>query len=100
MNTPNSPKGGQISGHITRRNFLQTASVAAGGVALGGLSAERAAHAQGSDTIKIALIGCGGRGSGAAAQALSTKGNTKLVAMADAFADRLNGSYKNLAEKH
>ena len=61
---------------------------------------ERAAFAQGSDTVKIALVGCGGRGSGAAAQALSTEGNVKLVAMADAFADRLNGSYNNLSKNH
>src|SRR5687768_479878 len=100
MNTPNSSQGGQISGPITRRNFLQSSSFAAGGLALGGLSAERAAHAQGSDTIKIALVGCGGRGSGAAAQALSTKGNTKLVAMADAFPDRLRGSYESIAKEH
>ena len=57
---------------------------------------ERTAHAQGSDTVKIALVGCGGRGSGAAAQALATEGNVKLVAMADAFQDRLNNSYKEL----
>jgi myo-inositol 2-dehydrogenase / D-chiro-inositol 1-dehydrogenase len=98
MNTSNSSPGGQ-PGQISRRNFLQATSVAAGGVALG-LSTERAVHAQGSDTIKIALVGCGGRGSGAADQALSTKGNTKLVAMADAFPDRLESSYKNLAKEH
>lgn len=46
--------------------------------------------------MKIALVGCGGRGSGAAAQALATEGNVKLVAMADAFQDRLNNSYKEL----
>ena len=48
------------------------------------------------DVIKIALIGCGGRGTGAATQALSTKQNVKLVAMADAFRDRLDNSYKTL----
>lgn len=74
--------------------------MAAGGVALAGLSLDRAVHAQGSDTVKIALVGCGGRGSGAAAQALSTEGNVKLVAMADAFSDRLNSSYKEIAAKH
>ncbi len=100
MNTPNSSQTGKVSSQITRRNFLQTTSVVAGGVALGGLATERAVHAQGSDTVKIALVGCGGRGSGAAAQALSTKGNVKLVAMADAFPDRLNSSYGNLAKNH
>ena len=51
-----------------------------------------------SDVIKIALIGCGGRGTGAATQALSTKQNVQLVAMADAFKDRLDDSYNNLLE--
>ena len=51
-----------------------------------------------SDVIKIALIGCGGRGTGAATQALSTKQNVQLVAMADAFPDRLNDSYNNILE--
>src|SRR5688500_16962165 len=100
----NSSEGGRISGPdsnpLTRRSFLQTTSLAAGGAVLGGLSVERGAHAQGSDTVKVALIGCGGRGSGAAAQALSTEGNVKLVAMADAFENRLNNSFKGLAEKH
>lgn len=43
------------------------------------------AYAAGDDTLKIGLVGCGGRGSGAASQALKTKGNVKLVAMGDAF---------------
>lgn len=55
-------------------------------------------HAAGNSTIQVALIGCGGRGSGAAADALRAKGvQPKLVAMADAFADRLNSSYKGLS---
>ncbi len=55
------------------------------------------AHPAGSDEIKIALIGCGGRGTGAAAQALHTAGPVKLWAMADAFEDRLEGSLKRLS---
>lgn len=78
---------------VTRRRFLSTTSVAA----VGALSASRFAFAQASDTLKIALIGCGGRGSGAAAQALNVPG-TKLVAMADAFPDRLQGALKGLIE--
>ncbi len=54
-------------------------------------------YAGGSNTIQLALIGCGGRGSGAAADALNAKGGpVKLVAMADAFENRLAGSYQNL----
>ena len=48
------------------------------------------------DVIKIAVVGCGGRGTGAAVQALSTKQNVQIVAMADAFKDRVDGSYKNI----
>src|SRR5438128_2107820 len=92
MNTSKQSDSGQVS----RRAFLQSTSMAAGGALLGGLSVERAAHAVGSDEIKIALIGCGGRGSGAASQALSTKGNVKLIAMADAFKDRLDSSHNEL----
>src|SRR5437879_8955774 len=94
-NNPNSPAPS------TRRDFLKKTSTAvAGGALLGGLSVERSAHAAGSDTLKIALIGCGGRGSGAADQALSTEGSVKLIAMADAFPDRLEDSLKNLKKQH
>ncbi|MDB6129154.1 MAG: Dehydrogenase, partial [Verrucomicrobiales bacterium] len=71
-----------------------------GAAAIGGLSIERSAHAAGNDTLKLALIGCGGRGSGAADQALSTKFNIKLIAMADAFPDHLNSSLQGLKAKH
>ena len=81
---------------VNRRSFLQTTSTVVGGALVGALSIERAAHAAGSDEIKIALIGCGGRGSGAANQALSTEGKIKLIAMADAFPDRLNNSLSEL----
>ena len=57
------------------------------------------AHAASDDTIKIGLIGCGGRGTGAASQALNTKGNVKLVAMGDAFKDRLESSLQSLQKE-
>jgi myo-inositol 2-dehydrogenase/D-chiro-inositol 1-dehydrogenase len=81
----------------SRREFLKTSSAAA---LTGTLSATRSAHAAGSDEIRIALIGCGGRGTGAAAQALKTKANVKLVALADAFRNRLNVCYQSLAAQH
>ncbi len=81
----------------SRRDFLKGSTAAiVGGALAGTLSIGRSAHAAGDDEIKIALIGCGGRGSGAAKQALSTKGKVKLIAMADVFRDRLDGSYKEL----
>ncbi len=54
------------------------------------------AHIDGDDSIKVALVGCGGRGTGAAMQALLTKENVKLVAMADAFRDRIDSAYATL----
>ena len=85
---------------VSRRRFLKTTSQMAAGLSiLGGLSIERSAYAAGTDTIKLALVGCGGRGSGAADQALST-GNVKLVAMADTFDIRLESSLKELHKKH
>ncbi|RZM21921.1 MAG: Gfo/Idh/MocA family oxidoreductase, partial [Pedobacter sp.] len=83
-----------------RREFLKTSALVAGGVMLNGVAfAGGGAHSSVDDTIKIALIGCGDRGTGAAYQALSTKENLKLVAMADAFQDRLDNSYKVLSDK-
>lgn len=81
----------------SRRQFLKGSSAAiVGGALAGTLSITRSAHAAGDDQIKIALIGCGGRGTGAASQALSTKGNVKLIALGDAFRDRLEGAYNGL----
>ncbi len=75
----------------SRRQFMKTSSaLMAGGAALtAGIDIARAAHAAGDDELKVAVIGCGGRGSGAAAQALMTKGKVKLWAAADAFADNI-----------
>ncbi|MFH1920822.1 MAG: Gfo/Idh/MocA family oxidoreductase [Planctomycetota bacterium] len=87
------------AGENSRREFLKrSASTAAGSVLVAGLSVARAAHAAGDDVIKIALIGCGGRGTGAAIQALANKahGNVKLVAMADAFKDRVDDSLRRI----
>ncbi|SFE69344.1 Predicted dehydrogenase [Chitinophaga sp. CF118] len=83
----------------SRRDFVKQSSMLAGGLlAMPMLS--QANFFSGADTIiKIALIGCGGRGTGAAVQALRTKQNVQLVAMADAFADRLNSSYESIKEE-
>ena len=81
----------------SRREFLKTAAQAASAIsALAGVALP-AVHAQGSDQIKIALIGCGGRGGGAAKNALSVqKGGAKLVAMADVFENKLNTAFASL----
>src|SRR6266496_2252365 len=99
MNQPINPTG---AGKVNRRTFLKTSSSAvAGGALLGALPVERfALGASPGDTLRLALIGCGGRGSGAASQALSTSGSVKLVAVADAFKDRLEGGLNNLKKQH
>ena len=80
----------------SRRDFVKTSAVLTGGVVATPLLSKANFFSGADDTIKVALIGCGGRGTGAAMQALSTKQNVKLVAMADAFRDRIDGSYKEL----
>lgn len=80
----------------SRRDFVKQTSLLAGG-ALAAPLLSQANYFSGADgTIKIALVGCGGRGTGAAMQALSTKQNVKLVAVADAFRDRLDDCLKEL----
>ena len=84
----------------TRRNFLKTSGSALAGAALAApLARPRPGYAAEDNTIKIALVGCGGRGTGAAANALSTKGTTKLVAVADVFPHRVENSFKELSIK-
>ena len=89
----------QERSEATRREFLQTAGLVAAGSALAGVKVPYV-HAAESNVIQVALIGCGGRGTGAAANALSVKnGPIKLVAMADVFEDRLKGSYQKLKHR-
>lgn len=80
----------------SRRNFLKTSAALTGGAMLGSLPLAQAANSLSDDSIKVALIGCGGRGTGAAFQALQSRQNVRLVAMADAFRGRLDEAYKNL----
>jgi myo-inositol 2-dehydrogenase / D-chiro-inositol 1-dehydrogenase len=83
--------------NIDRRKFLKGSVMMTGGFMVAGLPVESAAYVNPPEKeIKIALVGCGGRGTGAAMQALSTKENVKLVAMADVFRDRLDSSYREL----
>lgn len=84
---------------LSRRNFCKNTAIVAGGMLTVPLDVAASAHVLGEDALKIALVGCGHRGAGAAMQALSTKENVKLVAMADAFKDRLDDCYNSLAKK-
>ena len=79
---------------LSRRELLKNSGRVAAVGALAGMAVPRV-HAAENNTIKVALVGCGGRGTGAAVNALSTtSGPIKLVAMADVFEDRLSSSYK------
>ena len=83
----------------TRRTFLKSSTAAAAGAALTSTIAQTA-HAAGSDEIKVALIGCGGRGSGATRNMFETKGNVKLHAMADAFEKKISSAHNTLSRKY
>jgi predicted dehydrogenase len=78
----------------TRRDFLAGAAAAAAGATIASLAPN--VHPAGSDILRIGLIGCGNRGTGAAEQALTADKNSKLVALGDMFADRLQSSLKQL----
>ena len=84
----------------SRRDFLKKSSVAvAGAAAVSSLSLARSAHAAEDNILKVALIGSGGRGTGAASNCLGMNKNTKLVAVADAFEDNAKNSADRLRKK-
>ncbi len=84
------------SSGTTRRDFLKSSTVAASATALGIGST---AYARGSDIIRVGMIGCGGRNTGAAAQALTADPGARLVAMCDIFMDRVKGKRNILKEQ-
>ena len=88
------------TGSKSRRDFLKFSGRLAAASALAGVAVNRC-HAAGDSTIKLALLGCGGRGTGAVADAFSTKGGpVKLYAMADLFENRLKSSLSNLKNSY
>jgi predicted dehydrogenase len=88
----NSPTS---SGDLSRRSFLKTSTAAT----LAAPYIAGSGFAQESGTLRVGLVGCGGRGTGAAAQALAGDKNLKLVAMGDAFEDRIKGSLEALKKE-
>lgn len=79
----------------SRRLFLKS-SAAAGAAVAASLNVARSAHAAGSDMLKLGLVGCGGRGKGAAGNALSARKDVELVALADLFPEQLQLAVKQL----
>jgi len=87
------------SENTTRRRFLKSTAALAGGALTSRLTTGEVAHAAGSDIIRVGMIGCGGRNTGAAAQALTADPGTRLVAMCDIFMDRVKGKRRILKEQ-
>lgn len=83
---------------ISRRNFIKSSSLLTTGIFSAGLPAGAMANVYGNKKLKLALVGCGGRGRGAVVQALQADDNVELVAMADAFQDNVENSLKAVQE--
>src|SRR5947207_1915035 len=84
----------------SRRHFLKSSALVGGALAAPGILSGKLFAAENSDTLRIGLVGCGGRGSGAADQALKADQNVVLVAMGDAFEDRLRNSLNSLEKEN
>ena len=98
------PSPAATSSGTGRRDFLKSASLLGAASLIGGLATRSlgaALHVGGSDTIRVAVVGCGGRGGGAAVNALSsTNGPVQLVALADIFEERVKSTYANLSGRY
>ncbi len=89
-----------VASPLSRRDLLKKSGQAAAVASIAG-SLSPYVYAGVNETVQLALVGCGGRGSGAIVNALSTqKGPTKLVAVADVFPDRLKGSFEGVQRAH
>ena len=81
---------------FSRRDFLKTTAAAGLAAAIPG---SLGLHAQGSDTLRVGVIGCGGRGTGAALDCLNAAPGVEIVALFDPFQDRIDSCLKTLKEK-
>jgi myo-inositol 2-dehydrogenase/D-chiro-inositol 1-dehydrogenase len=88
-----------VSQNTTRRTFLKGTAALAGGALANKLTIDKVAYASGSGIIRVGMIGCGGRCTGAAAQALTADPGTRLVAMCDIFMDRVKSKRRILKEQ-
>lgn len=84
--------------NLTRRKFVKGSTLVSGGILLTPSILTATSLSKKDKTLKLAVVGCGGRGTGATSQALKADPNVKLVAMADAFEDQLQKSHKNLTK--
>lgn len=88
----------QKKNNLSRRHFIKESSLVAGGVLLAPSLVTASTFSKKEKTLKIAVVGCGGRGTGAVSQALKADPNVELVAMSDAFSDRLEKAYTSLSK--
>jgi len=88
-----------LNNHPSRRTFVKDTSLIAGGIMAMPMLSKANFFSGADDVIKVAVIGCGGRGTGAAMQAISSKQNVKIVAMADAFKDNVDNCHKALTKE-
>ncbi len=93
------PKNNNADNNLTRRDFLKTASAASVASLAGALSGTGALFASGSDAIRVGLIGCGGRGTGAAIDAVNSSPGVEILALHDPFQDRIDSCLKRLRER-
>jgi myo-inositol 2-dehydrogenase/D-chiro-inositol 1-dehydrogenase len=82
----------------SRRDFVKTSATAVASLPALSLGLPSRAHAAGSDRVRVGLIGCGGRGTGAATNCLQADDAVEIVAVADAFADRVEGSLRTIRQ--
>lgn len=83
---------------LSRRDFLKTSATVTAGLSAGLMASGNFAYAAGADTIRVGLIGCGGRGTGAAANAIEAAEGVEIYSMCDLFEDRLDSARKELSE--
>src|SRR5690349_11695680 len=93
---PANPTDRSRSLNLSRRDFMRNTTAAAAAATIASLAVPRGVYAQSSDVIKIGLVGCGGRGTGAAGNALAADEGIELVAMGDMFEDKLKTSHETL----
>src|SRR3954454_20860434 len=84
---------------MTRRDILKTTAAVGAAAAIATFAGGNFAHAAASDKLRIGMVGCGGRGTGAAEHCTSSNDNVQIVAMGDVFKDRLDGARGRLKEK-
>ena len=99
MKNSSAGKNKILANEKSRRTFVKSAALLSGAMVLPSFEMNAMFNVLNDKKLKIAVVGCGGRGTGAAVQALNADENVELVAMADAFEDRLKGSLMNIKKE-